>query len=615
MKRSGKTSAFLWSCLILSLIFYLMGCNGGSFSDSAAPVPETTSKIGSKGGTVTDEGGSSVVIPPGALSKETEITVITYRDGTALPDDMWSSLFGENGAAEFLPDGLTFALPVTITVPSAVPLTPGDEIPLFQWNDPEGAWEQTEFTARVNPDGLSWSAEVTHFTTFSTGGWGNFPSPGLGDLDDPGSIDPDEARAALEGRFTEWIDEFESKVHRLGEVKRKNDCVMEIQGLKYHMDYEQGKFHYGSDRTKGKTDGCHAWETLKYKYGPPDGSYRYFFTVEICWMRLLARVTVTATPDTIEIPPEGPDHAPKAKVEATVEFLKKDGGTLTYPGFLFEFTLQEWRTFYYDPVGELFPDCCPTDDLGKAVVFFHPKNPGTAQVTATVSTGGCPGDPAILDSKGQTEKIVVTRNAWVANACIEFEEVGAITGNEYYMFNYKDAVKLVVPFTLDEEGIVQCDPDCSYGDHDWCLNDPISGDSEPLPKREIPFIEATRSECSIRNIHPGPGQGLFRVTVSGRLNGNILTLNIYPVEPLTITFDIFCKGDDWEQTIPWPNMYGVNEWGIMQDKLKVELPLVDGANNAPGEEGTVTFGDTTLRYRFSVILKNEYFCSGFWPAN
>jgi len=602
MKRSGKTSAFLWSCLILSAIFYFTGCNGGSSSDSEAPVPETTSKIGSKGGTVTDEGGSSVVIPPGALSKETEITVITYRDGTALPDEMWSSLFGENGAAEFLPDGLTFALPVTITVPSTVSLTPGDEIPLFQWNDPEGAWEQTDFTARVNPDGLSWSAEVTHFTTFSTGGWGNFPSPGLGNLDDPDSIDPDEARAALEGRFTEWIDEFESKVHSLGEVKRKNDCVMEIQGLKYHMDYGQGKFHYSSDRTKGKTDGCHAWETLKYKYGPPDGSYQYFFTVEICWMRLLARVTVTATPDTIEIPPEGPDRAPKAKVEATVEFVKKDGGTLTYAGFLVTFTLQNSNT------GELFPETCPTDDSGKAFVYFHPKNPGTATVTATVSTCGCPGDPTVIDSKGQT-KIVVTQNAWVAGVYIEFEEIGAWTGNEYFMFHYKDCLYMDVPFTIDEEGAVQSNPDCSLGDH--CFTGVGWWDEGPAP-----VIEATRSECSIRNIDLGPYQGLFKVTASGCLNGNILTLNIHPVEPLTITFDIFCKSSDenWEQTIPWPNMYGVNEWGIMQDKLKVEIPLIDLADSGPGEVGTVAFGDTVLRYWFKVNLRNEFYCLE-WPAD
>ena len=239
MKRSRNNTAFFWSCLFLSLSLTLAGCNGGTSSDGESPAPETNLKIGTQGGTVTDAGGASVVIPPGALAKETEITVITYRDSAALPGEMWSTLFGENGAAEFLPDGLAFALPVKITVPSTVPLTPGDEIPLFQWNDPEGAWEETDFTARVNPDGLSWSAEVTHFTIFSAGGYGNFPSPGLGNLDDPGSQDPNTVETALEALFTVWIDEFESKVHRLGEIVRERDCVMELQGLKYHMMYQQ----------------------------------------------------------------------------------------------------------------------------------------------------------------------------------------------------------------------------------------------------------------------------------------------------------------------------------------------------------------------------------------
>lgn len=328
-------------------------------------------------------------------------------------------------------------------------------------------------------------------------------------------------------------------------------------------------------------------------------------------MRLLTRVTVTATPDTIEIPPEGPDHAPKAKVEATVEFLTRDGGSLTYSGFLVEFTLQEWRNFLYDPVGKLFPNCCPTDDSGKAFVYFRPKNPGTAQVTATVSTGGCPGDPTVLENKALTEKIAVTRNAWVAVACIDLEEIGAVTGDDYYMFNYRDGLVMQVPFTIDEEGAVQSDPDCSLGTHEYC---PFC---QELPggyiyPRKPPIIEATRSECSIRNLDLGTPRDTFKVTASGHLNGDILTLNIYPLEPLTIMFDIYCRGDDWEQTIPWTNVYGVNEWGLMQDKLRVELPLVHLAESGPGEVGTVAFGDTALRYWFKVSLKNDTFCFD-WP--
>ncbi|MBA7651306.1 hypothetical protein ES703_59123 [subsurface metagenome] len=79
------------------------------------------------------------------------------------------------GGADFGPDGLTFLLPVTISVPSSQKLVPGQEQALFLYNSSSSSWEEETVTAAPSADGMFLTAEVTHFTPYVA----SLYSPGL----------------------------------------------------------------------------------------------------------------------------------------------------------------------------------------------------------------------------------------------------------------------------------------------------------------------------------------------------------------------------------------------------------------------------------------------------
>ncbi|RKX23357.1 MAG: hypothetical protein DRP45_10595, partial [Candidatus Zixiibacteriota bacterium] len=127
--------------------------------------PPTT--VGPNGGTVTGIGGASVVIPAGALSAETAITVTTCSDESSLPSSL--GIFDFLGAVDFGPDGQEFAVPVTITIPCPTPMTPGSQFPLLYFDDAEDLWVQSLSVATVSGDGQSYSGQVSHFTVWTGG--------------------------------------------------------------------------------------------------------------------------------------------------------------------------------------------------------------------------------------------------------------------------------------------------------------------------------------------------------------------------------------------------------------------------------------------------------------
>ncbi len=98
-----------WYLLIAFLILSLSvsACGGGDAGNSTL-VPTPTSGIGSSGGEVkSSDGKTTVIIPEGALSEQTEITV----------DQALNPPSGNIGLAyEFGPSGTTFSQPVTISI-------------------------------------------------------------------------------------------------------------------------------------------------------------------------------------------------------------------------------------------------------------------------------------------------------------------------------------------------------------------------------------------------------------------------------------------------------------------------------------------------------------------
>ena len=130
---------------------------GTTYSD---PPSETTEAISvlidaESGGTV-EAFGAELEIPPGALSADTAITV-SVRSAAGLPEA--ATVVGQ--AFDFGPDGTTFSVPATLTLP--VDGTPGTGASfVVSWLD-GAAW--TDLPSTAGADTVVGS--VAHFTSFA----------------------------------------------------------------------------------------------------------------------------------------------------------------------------------------------------------------------------------------------------------------------------------------------------------------------------------------------------------------------------------------------------------------------------------------------------------------
>jgi hypothetical protein len=152
-----------------------LGCSSGSAQINI------TQMVGNGGGTVSGGDGSQVVIPGGALSMSTNITITTV----SAPAPAGTVLVGP--AYNFGPDGTTFSNPVTITLPfdsSKIPSgkSAGD---IVIYTAPSGSTNYLPLATSVS--GNTVQTTTTHFTVYlpavTVGGSG-------GDLGSSGACTP-----------------------------------------------------------------------------------------------------------------------------------------------------------------------------------------------------------------------------------------------------------------------------------------------------------------------------------------------------------------------------------------------------------------------------------------
>ena len=143
-------------CQILFVCAAALLAACGEFSDANDPLHQI--EVGPTGG-IAVNGGASVAIPDGALDETTKIEIHVAEDAPA-------DRIGE--AYEFLPDGQTFDVPVTIRLE----YDPGD---LPAEIDPaslvlavlvDGAWQPVPGSI-AEPDLHAVTAEVMHFSTYT----------------------------------------------------------------------------------------------------------------------------------------------------------------------------------------------------------------------------------------------------------------------------------------------------------------------------------------------------------------------------------------------------------------------------------------------------------------
>jgi hypothetical protein len=219
---------------LILIIFIGIGCSSSGNNDNnpadtteevAEDSPSLTSgsaDIGIEGGVLKDSNGARIEIPPGALDDTQTITFTAFMSNSELPDSV-APIPCFRGALQLEPDGLTFSVPVTITVPVNTAMNPGEAFPLFYWNETTQMWDQTDFVATVADDGMSFSAEVTHFSTYGGGAVENLVSDGDAD--------------AFKNDFTDWFQK-DNNATKIGDRKVKNNDCFKVVGFDFDLEYE-----------------------------------------------------------------------------------------------------------------------------------------------------------------------------------------------------------------------------------------------------------------------------------------------------------------------------------------------------------------------------------------
>ncbi|MET0396911.1 MAG: hypothetical protein ABW277_08825 [Longimicrobiaceae bacterium] len=120
--------------------------------------PRTASKrIRASTGGYVELQGFRVDIPAGALPQDTVVTI-------NLPAD---PVLGKRVIAEFLPHGVQFNTPVTLTFPlQGVTLPPGGAIEVGRWEN--GGW--TSLGGTVSPNGKRLTSTTPHFSMYAARG-------------------------------------------------------------------------------------------------------------------------------------------------------------------------------------------------------------------------------------------------------------------------------------------------------------------------------------------------------------------------------------------------------------------------------------------------------------
>ncbi len=132
----------------------------GSFIRIEITAPDIV--IGPDGGTVTTTAGTKIEIPPGALTENTVIDIETLTEETlpAPVPDGYEFL----GGADFWPDGLTFNVPVTVTIPLNTPLPEGTFLGLFVFDLEAAKFIYAKKWGIVDESGEAASVEIEHFS-------------------------------------------------------------------------------------------------------------------------------------------------------------------------------------------------------------------------------------------------------------------------------------------------------------------------------------------------------------------------------------------------------------------------------------------------------------------
>jgi hypothetical protein len=177
----GRRSAKSVVSLCLSVVAMIAaGCSSsdappapppaGTSDGGAAEGTFATTKIGAAGGTVNGPAGARLTVPPGALASDTPITISVAQANQVPSLTAGYALVGQ--VYSFEPHGLTFAQPVTITLPISSTASAATLVAFRA--QPAGRWESVDAqlgtVATITTPGFSFYGLMR--STFPDGGGG-----------------------------------------------------------------------------------------------------------------------------------------------------------------------------------------------------------------------------------------------------------------------------------------------------------------------------------------------------------------------------------------------------------------------------------------------------------
>ena len=166
-KVSGNSRIALLT-LIASPSLFLLACStkaSDEYTDASAPTNQQISQpIGPAGGIIQVPPGSdplsgiTLEIPPGALDSDTTITIAVPDSAPPIPPDALQA----SKVFSFAPDGLSFAVPVTITIPYDPSLAIAeDSLQVYVYED--SGWEYETLIGR-DPQSHTLTIATRHFS-------------------------------------------------------------------------------------------------------------------------------------------------------------------------------------------------------------------------------------------------------------------------------------------------------------------------------------------------------------------------------------------------------------------------------------------------------------------
>jgi len=548
-----RRSAFL--ALFLACVLSLFFC----YSCQSTLSEGTSQRIGPEGGTLQEDGGAIVAIPAGALETQTKIEVDSYASANELPENLQPHFLGAFSAAKFMPEDITFNQPVSITIPCSEQLTPGTQFPIFTWDDDEQSWQETEFVATVDPDGYSYSANVTHFSTNSGGGTSGAGSPfqGFNMADEQGC-----GAFNITNQLNTWANVFNDAYGGVGGRDARGSCCWEIKGLELKVTYECPAIGpITRSITSGDMNDCDQVEKASKSSGVVgrEGGYTYQ-TITRCWKRVMPEVQISELPGKINLTcQENPDRSVNVRVTCGQEGIPRAEVNWSVIG-----------------VGEVSPTSIITSPSGSAETTFSVEEEGFSSVQAIVKS--CQDEETHFQTLNTNRACVDECDQMFLNLEMTFKHSG-----EGVPWVFSDQINAHIDYTVDSE-TGQISSEMSKGGHNLS-------------------ISSVREKCSVSDI-AAPSFALK--IINGQATDESIYVELVP-QSLPVNFTMHCEYDDETVDIPVPPYTNILA-SIMGKVLKLDIP--NRCLDVVSGSGTESFGaDPSVQYNYSVSIQCEDSCS------